>query len=162
MAVQQLLAEKQITLMLQPCYLPELAPCDFWLFPRLKMRLQVKFCNTQKTSNTLCQPACSSYQRRHAMSASKHSKTTGECRCVCVCVVHMHAKGTFWGWTEWKAPSFEYLSFTAEFQELFDNHLFMYRGKLIQMPWFSFAQINVECSIFCGAEGRVSFLSTLY
>lgn len=53
-------------------YLPDLAPCDFWLFPRLKMRLQVKFFNNQKTSNTLCQPACSSYQRRHAMSTSKH------------------------------------------------------------------------------------------
>jgi len=138
-------------------YLPELVPCDFRLFPILKMRLQVKFCNTQKTSNTLCQPACSSYWRRHAMSASKHGKTTGEymCMCVGVCVAHMHAEGMFWGWLEWKALSFEYLSFTAEFQELFDTHLYMYWGKLIQIPWFSFAQINVERSIFFGAEERV-------
>jgi len=28
--------------------LPELAPCDFWLFPILKMKLQVKLCNTQR------------------------------------------------------------------------------------------------------------------
>jgi hypothetical protein len=142
-------------------YLPELAPCDFWLFPRLKMRLQDKFCNTQR-------------HQRHCVSRPAHhtkggmpwllpsiANTLGN-MCVCVCVAHMHAEGMFWGWLEWKALSFEYLSFTAEFQELFDTHLYMYWGKLIQMPWFSFAQIHVECSVFCGAEGRVSLLSTLY
>jgi hypothetical protein len=34
------LAEKEITLMPQPSYSPDLAPCDFWLFPKLKTGLQ--------------------------------------------------------------------------------------------------------------------------
>jgi len=31
MAVQQILAEKQVALILQPLYSPDLTPCDFWL-----------------------------------------------------------------------------------------------------------------------------------
>jgi hypothetical protein len=39
MAMQQFLAGEEITLMVQQPYMPDLAPCDFWLFPRLKMGL---------------------------------------------------------------------------------------------------------------------------
>ena len=35
-SVSQLLVKKQITAVDQPPYSPDLAPCDFWLFPRLK------------------------------------------------------------------------------------------------------------------------------
>ncbi len=36
-SVRQLLAKKQITSLDHPPYSPDLAPCDFWLFPRLKI-----------------------------------------------------------------------------------------------------------------------------
>jgi hypothetical protein len=36
MAVQQFLAEKKITHAAPSLYSPDLAPCDFWLFPKLK------------------------------------------------------------------------------------------------------------------------------
>ena len=35
-SVRQLLVKKQITALDHPPYFPDLAPCDFWLFPRLK------------------------------------------------------------------------------------------------------------------------------
>jgi histone-lysine N-methyltransferase SETMAR len=34
--VREFLAKKSITKMNHPPYLPDLAPCDFWLFPKLK------------------------------------------------------------------------------------------------------------------------------
>jgi histone-lysine N-methyltransferase SETMAR len=40
MAVQQFLAEKNHTHAAASLYSPDLAPCDFWLFPKLKMGLQ--------------------------------------------------------------------------------------------------------------------------
>jgi hypothetical protein len=41
MLVQQFLMEKQITLMPQPLYSPDVAPCESWLFLRLKMGFTV-------------------------------------------------------------------------------------------------------------------------
>jgi hypothetical protein len=38
--VREFLAKKSITKMDHPFYLPELAPCDFWLFPKLKKCLK--------------------------------------------------------------------------------------------------------------------------
>ena len=36
LTIRQLLAEKNITVLEQPPYSPDLAPCDFFLFPKLK------------------------------------------------------------------------------------------------------------------------------
>ena len=36
-SVRQLLVKKQVTVLDHPPYSPDLAPCDFWLFPRLKI-----------------------------------------------------------------------------------------------------------------------------
>ena len=33
---KQFLAEKQVTVLEHPPYSPDLAPCDFWLFPKMK------------------------------------------------------------------------------------------------------------------------------
>ena len=39
--VQSFLAKHQTTQVTQPPYSPDLAPCDFWLFPKLKSPLKV-------------------------------------------------------------------------------------------------------------------------
>ena len=36
----ELLVKHQITQVTQPCYSPDLVPCDFWLFPKLKSPLK--------------------------------------------------------------------------------------------------------------------------
>ena len=36
LSIRQFLAEKNITVLEQPPYSPDLAPCDFFLFPKLK------------------------------------------------------------------------------------------------------------------------------
>ena len=38
----ELLVKHQITQVTQPCYSPDLVPCDFWLFPKLKSPLTRK------------------------------------------------------------------------------------------------------------------------
>ena len=37
LSVRQLLVTKQVTSLDNPSYSPDLAPCDFWLFPQLKI-----------------------------------------------------------------------------------------------------------------------------
>jgi len=39
-AVRQYLADKKIPTIPQPPYSPDIAPCDFWLFPNLKLGLE--------------------------------------------------------------------------------------------------------------------------
>jgi len=38
--VKQFLAKKKVTVLSHPPYSPDLAPCDFWLFPKLKMTMK--------------------------------------------------------------------------------------------------------------------------
>ena len=40
--MQSFLAKHQITQVTQPDYSPDLVPCDFWLFPKLKSPLKGK------------------------------------------------------------------------------------------------------------------------
>ena len=37
--VQQFLAKHKIVQLRQPPYCPDIAPCDFWMFPKLEMTL---------------------------------------------------------------------------------------------------------------------------
>jgi histone-lysine N-methyltransferase SETMAR len=39
-SIQEFLAEKNIPVVPHPPYSPDLAPCDFFLFPRIKMKLK--------------------------------------------------------------------------------------------------------------------------
>jgi len=39
---QQFLSNKHITVCPHPPYSPDLAPCDFWLFPKVKMTMKGK------------------------------------------------------------------------------------------------------------------------
>jgi histone-lysine N-methyltransferase SETMAR len=41
LTIWEFLAKKSITKSDHPPYLPDLAPCDFWLFPKLKTALKV-------------------------------------------------------------------------------------------------------------------------
>jgi len=41
LSVQQFLVDKNIATLQHPTYLPDLAPCDFFLFPKLKSILKV-------------------------------------------------------------------------------------------------------------------------
>ena len=40
--MQSFLTKHQITQVIQPLYSPDLVPCDFWLFPKLKSPLKGK------------------------------------------------------------------------------------------------------------------------
>ena len=40
--VRQFLSNKNITVCLHPPYSPDLAPCDFWVFPKLKITMKGK------------------------------------------------------------------------------------------------------------------------
>jgi transposase len=51
--VQAFLAKHHITQVCQPPYSPDLAPCDFWLFPKLKSPLKRRiFVNATATQYT--------------------------------------------------------------------------------------------------------------
>jgi len=51
--MQVLLAKHNITQHCKPPYSPDLAPCDFWLFPKLKSRLKGRrFVNAMVTQYT--------------------------------------------------------------------------------------------------------------
>lgn len=67
--------ERKSAFMLQPPYVLELAPCDFWLFSSLKMGLRGQCLQPLKTLNAVQQLPCTPYQRKLPMSASKHGKT---------------------------------------------------------------------------------------
>ena len=47
-SVQSFLTKHQITQVTQPAYIPDLVPCDFWLFPKLKSPLKWKRFQTMK------------------------------------------------------------------------------------------------------------------
>ena len=67
---------------LQPPYLPDLAPCDFWLFRRLNIGFQhQRFATVEdiKCSVTAGYTPC---HRMISTSASKHGKTIGASVCV--------------------------------------------------------------------------------
>jgi len=52
--VQAFLAKHHVTQVCQPPYSPDLAPCDFWLFPKLKSPLKGRwFVNVSITGISL-------------------------------------------------------------------------------------------------------------
>lgn len=50
--VQQYLSKHSVVQLRQPPYSPDVAPCDFWLFPRLKMPLKGHRFDDKKTVET--------------------------------------------------------------------------------------------------------------
>ena len=55
--VQQFLAKHKILQLRQPPYSPDIAPCDLWMFPKLKMALKEKRFDDVQTiqSNATCE-----------------------------------------------------------------------------------------------------------
>jgi hypothetical protein len=88
-AVQHFLVEKQITLTVQPPYLPDLEPCDFWLFPRLNIGLQQQRFAKVEDIKFIVTAGYTPYHRRISTSASKHGKTFGPS----VCAEEMYFEG---------------------------------------------------------------------
>jgi transposase len=112
--VQQFLAGKQIALMPEPPYASHLAPCDFWLFPRIKMGLLGQGFVTLEDVKCKATAGLRTCQWRLSMSASRHGKTVGASLCV-------RRRTVLRGCLDWKALRFKYLSFTTEFRELFER-----------------------------------------
>ena len=54
LSVQQCLTSKRISVLPQPPYSPDIAPCDFFLFPRVKMAVK----RTPFSNNSRCPKSC--------------------------------------------------------------------------------------------------------
>jgi histone-lysine N-methyltransferase SETMAR len=50
-SIQEFLAEKKISVVPHPPYSPDLAPCDFFLFPRIKIKLKGRRFDDVDTKN---------------------------------------------------------------------------------------------------------------
>ena len=61
--VREFLAKNSITKIDHPTYSPDLAPCDFWLFPKLKMPWRDKDLLTFLTSNTTWKRYCEVFRK---------------------------------------------------------------------------------------------------
>ena len=81
-AVRQFLTDKKISTIPQPPYSPDIAPCDFWLFPNLKLGLKgerfatIEDIKVNATANLRAIPI-EGYQRCFQQLQSRWSK------CVC-------------------------------------------------------------------------------
>jgi len=111
MSVQQFLMEKQITLMPQPLYSPDLAHCDVWWLLRLKKWAFKSWCfgHLKLWMQHGSWPASRTKGGFLWVLASMAKVLEQLCVCVFVCRE----------WLEWKSPRFGYWSFPAEFLELF-------------------------------------------
>jgi hypothetical protein len=81
MAVQQFLAEKEITLTPQPSYSPDLAPCDFWLFPKLKTGLRGRRFATADDIKENAEAGPRAIKKTILKNVSKLGKTDGASVC---------------------------------------------------------------------------------
>ena len=71
--VQQFLAKHKITQLRQSLYSPDVAPCDFWLFPRLKIPLKGHRFDDTETIYTNATSALKTIPK------TDHSRTPSEC-----------------------------------------------------------------------------------
>ena len=77
--VQQFLAKNKIVRLRQPPYSPDIAPCDFWMFPKLKMALKgnpgksfgLKFIRRQSDSFRFIPKSVSAPIRTHLNQSEK-------------------------------------------------------------------------------------------
>jgi len=77
LVVRKFLTKYNMTTVPHPAYSPDLAPCNFCVFPKMKLRLKGQHfvyieeiqAESEQVLNTLC--------RQTSMSASKNGKITG-------------------------------------------------------------------------------------
>jgi hypothetical protein len=88
LVVQQLLAEKNISVSTQPPYPPDLAASDFWLFPTLKMGLKGTHFTTMEDiiSNAMTELQEIPLEAFHRCFQQWQDRWI-ECVCVCICAL---------------------------------------------------------------------------
>ena len=77
--VSQFLAKNNMTVIPHPPYSPDLAPCDFFLFPKLKLRMKGRRFNTIEEIQEESQRVSNStqFQKGTSRDASKHGRNAG-------------------------------------------------------------------------------------
>jgi len=76
--VSQFLAKNNMTVIPHPPYSPDLAPCDFFLFPKLKLRTKGRrFDTTEEIQEESQQVLVTQFQKGTSRDASKHGRNAG-------------------------------------------------------------------------------------
>ena len=74
LSIQKFLVDKNIILLEQPSYLPDLAPCDFFLFPKVKNTIKgTHFSSTNAIKNAVMKELWG-IPKSHSRSAAMHGK----------------------------------------------------------------------------------------
>jgi len=142
MAVQQFLMYRQIVLILQPLFSEDLTPYDFWLFPRQRNGAsESMFCDTRR-----CQLQCDGWPAHYTKGVFSWVLPSMPKLLEQVCVCRRDVPRE---WLDWNALHFNYLSFMAEFWELYDMNMYMDIFWLIYVSEQS-AQICNSMWTYCG------------
>ena len=75
--VSQFLAKNSMTVVPHPPYSPDLAPCDFFLFPKLKLRMKGRRFDTIEEIQEESQRVLDTIQKGTSRDASKHGRKVG-------------------------------------------------------------------------------------
>lgn len=122
----------------QPSYLPDLTPCDFWLFCRLKTGL---WGQCFATPDVRCSATAVLYATpKEAFHECFQAWQNHWRKCVCVCVcggcvracicVHMHE-----GWLPWKALGFQVLTLYSWILRMFWYSYVCFWGVYGEINW---------------------------
>ena len=72
--VSQFLAKNNMTVIPHPPYSPDLAPCDFFLFPKLKLRMKGRRFDTIEEIQEESQRVLTQLQKGTSRDSSKHGR----------------------------------------------------------------------------------------
>ena len=75
--ISQFLAKNNMTVIPHPPYSPDLAPCDFFLFPKLKLRMEGRDSTPLKRFKRNRSGYLTQFQKGTSRDASKHSRNAG-------------------------------------------------------------------------------------
>ena len=80
--IQGFLAKHNIPLIRQAPYSPDMAPCDFWMFPKLKVPLKGTRLNQEKTLCRTWQPSWTWFHKKLSRNVSNNGRTAGRSVCI--------------------------------------------------------------------------------
>ena len=75
--VSQFLAKNNMTVILHPPHSPDLAPCDFFLFPKLKLWMKGRRFDNIEEIQEESQRVLEKFQKGTSRDASKHGRNAG-------------------------------------------------------------------------------------
>ena len=75
--VSQFLAKNNMTVIPHPPYSPDLAPCDFFFFPKLMLRMKGRTFDTIEEIHEESQRYLTQFQKGTSRDASKHGRNAG-------------------------------------------------------------------------------------